>query len=163
TGGVPAELLEGAVNFLAEMPSEEGGLRANTRIPVADLLSTFTGLWTLDQLGALGRVKGDEALSYARALEEEDGGFRAGVWADRGRLHGPRPVHELNDLFDHLLRRHGLPSLDGLGGGQGVEVRFLDAHAAELSTSEARCDPNRPPLDDSDDLPCHRARGADQL
>ncbi len=83
TGGVPAELVGGVVDFLAEMPSDEGGLRANTRIPVADLLSTFTGLWTLDQLGALGRVKGDEALSFARALEEEDGGFRAGVWDDR--------------------------------------------------------------------------------
>ena len=37
--------------FLASLPSPfEGGIRANDRIPAADLLSTFTGTWTLDQL-----------------------------------------------------------------------------------------------------------------
>jgi geranylgeranyl transferase type-2 subunit beta len=33
-----------AAAFLKNMQTPEGGLRANTRIPVADLLSTFTGL-----------------------------------------------------------------------------------------------------------------------
>jgi geranylgeranyl transferase type-2 subunit beta len=79
-GEVPSEVRTAVIDFLAEMPSEEGGLRANTRIPVADLLSTFTGLWTLERLGALDRVHREEALSFARSLEEEDGGFRAGVW-----------------------------------------------------------------------------------
>jgi geranylgeranyl transferase type-2 subunit beta len=83
TGGVPADLRDDVVNFLAEMPSEEGGLRANTRIPVADLLSTFTGLWTLEQLGALDRVDAREARAFAVSLEEDDGGFRAGIWDDR--------------------------------------------------------------------------------
>ena len=44
------------IDFLTEMRSEEGGLRANGRIPIADLLSTFTGGWTLYQLGALDRL-----------------------------------------------------------------------------------------------------------
>ena len=46
----------GTAAFLAGLPSPfEGGLRANDRIPAADLLSTFTGGWTLDQLDASGR------------------------------------------------------------------------------------------------------------
>src|SRR5206468_202498 len=40
------------VAFLAAMPSEEGGLRANGRIPAADLPSTFTACWTLARLAA---------------------------------------------------------------------------------------------------------------
>src|SRR4029077_18011979 len=35
----------GVIDFLADMPSLEGGLRANGRAPLADLLSTFTGCW----------------------------------------------------------------------------------------------------------------------
>ena len=46
------DVREGVVDFLAAMPSEEDGFRANARAPLADLLSTFTGLWTLRQLGA---------------------------------------------------------------------------------------------------------------
>jgi geranylgeranyl transferase type-2 subunit beta len=71
------------VDFLAAMPSGEGGLRANGRIPAADLLSTFTGCWTLAQLDALDRIDGAAALDYARALEEAGGGFRGGLWDER--------------------------------------------------------------------------------
>jgi geranylgeranyl transferase type-2 subunit beta len=77
-----AEVRQGVVDFLAAMPSVEGGLRANDRIPVADLLSTFTGCWTLHQLGALDRIDSAEALGYARSLEVPAGGFRGGVWDD---------------------------------------------------------------------------------
>jgi geranylgeranyl transferase type-2 subunit beta len=70
----------GIIDFLAAMPSLEGGLRANGRIPLADLLSTFTGAWTLDHLGALNRLRKAELLSYARALEMPGGGFRGGLW-----------------------------------------------------------------------------------
>jgi geranylgeranyl transferase type-2 subunit beta len=75
--------LAGVVNLLAEMPSMEGGLRANGRVPLADLLSTFTGCWTLEQLGALGRIDTAAALAYAQSLEEEAGGFRGGLWDER--------------------------------------------------------------------------------
>lgn len=34
------------IDFLLDMQTDEGGLRANTRIPIADLLSTFTGRQT---------------------------------------------------------------------------------------------------------------------
>jgi geranylgeranyl transferase type-2 subunit beta len=67
-------------SFLAGMVSAEGGLRGNGRAPVADLLSTFTGVWTLDQLEALDRIDLSQAWHYAQALELPEGGFRGGLW-----------------------------------------------------------------------------------
>jgi geranylgeranyl transferase type-2 subunit beta len=67
-------------NFLSAMPSLEGGFRANDRAPLADLLSTFTGIWTLDQLGELERVDNAAVLRYAQTLELPGGGFRGGLW-----------------------------------------------------------------------------------
>ncbi len=68
------------IEFLARMPSAEGGLRANDRIPAADLLSTFTGLWTLDQLGAKDRVDIEQVRRFVTELAAPEGGFRAGLW-----------------------------------------------------------------------------------
>jgi geranylgeranyl transferase type-2 subunit beta len=65
------------------MPSPEGGLRANARAPLADLLSTFTGCWTLHQLGALDRIDTRAALAFVRSLELPTGGFRGGLWDER--------------------------------------------------------------------------------
>jgi geranylgeranyl transferase type-2 subunit beta len=70
-------------SFLAGMASLEGGLRANTRAPLADLLSTFTGAWTLDQLKALNQLDLNSVRSYVQALEMNSGGFRAGLWDNR--------------------------------------------------------------------------------
>lgn len=64
------------VDFLSEMQSDEGGLRANTRIPIADLLSTFTGCLTLLDLGAKNAIDMELALRFARTMELETGGFR---------------------------------------------------------------------------------------
>jgi geranylgeranyl transferase type-2 subunit beta len=80
---LPDEVREGVAEFLAEMPSVEGGLRANGRIPLADLLSTFTGCWTLAQLGALDRVDTEAAFRFAQSLEQPGGGFHAGLWDER--------------------------------------------------------------------------------
>ena len=68
--------------FLAEAGSEEGGLRANGRVPLADLLSTFTGIWTLHELGSLDRVDSHAAAGFAHAVERKDGGFHGGLWDD---------------------------------------------------------------------------------
>ena len=62
------------------MVSLEGGLRANNSIPLADLLSTFTGCWTLAQLGALDRIDKAQALIFVRSLELHTGGFKGGIW-----------------------------------------------------------------------------------
>lgn len=95
-----AEKLETA-EFLSALPSPfEGGLRANDRIPAADLLSTFTGGWTLDQLGHASKLDWESVRDYAFACERvfasgaplpaksgftvpPGGGFRGGLWDDR--------------------------------------------------------------------------------
>jgi geranylgeranyl transferase type-2 subunit beta len=81
--GADGAVRDGVAGFLAAMPSFEGGLRANARAPLADLLSSFTGAWTLSELGALDRIDAAALLGYARSLEMPDGGFRGGLWDDR--------------------------------------------------------------------------------
>ncbi len=71
---------EPTIEYLAQMPSMEGGLRANDRIPLADALSTFTGCWTLFQLDALDRINVRQAFRYVQSLELPGGGFLGGVW-----------------------------------------------------------------------------------
>src|SRR5260221_14561070 len=66
--------------FLAEMSSPDGGLRANGRAPLADLLSTFTASWTLHQLGALDRLDADEMRAFAESAERPAGSFHGGIW-----------------------------------------------------------------------------------
>ncbi len=70
------------VRFLAGMQNVEGGLRANSRIPVADLLSTFTGMVALTDLGCPEAIDLAAARRYVEALELADGGFRGGIWDD---------------------------------------------------------------------------------
>ena len=79
-GATTDELREETTDFLCEMQTDEGGLRANTRIPIADLLSTFTGSLTLLDLGMLGEIDLPAALKYARSLELPDGGFHGAAW-----------------------------------------------------------------------------------
>lgn len=71
---------DGAVDFLLEMQNDEGGLRANTRIPIADLLSTFTGCLTLTDLGALHEIDTAAAMRYVEGLQQPGGGFFGAVW-----------------------------------------------------------------------------------
>jgi geranylgeranyl transferase type-2 subunit beta len=66
--------------FLLRLASDEGGLRANDRIPAADLLSTFTGSWTLADVGGLDRLDRDGLRRYAESLQGPEGGFRGGLW-----------------------------------------------------------------------------------
>jgi geranylgeranyl transferase type-2 subunit beta len=80
-GGLEETDRVGTANFLAALPSAfEGGLRANDRIPAADLLSTFTGSWTLDQLREGHRLDWERIRSYAEECERPIGGFRGGLW-----------------------------------------------------------------------------------
>lgn len=78
------EVRKTAGAFLCDMQSQEGGLTANTRIPVADLLSTFTGLLTITDIasnlsGSL-QVNLASIKRYVNALERQEGGFVGGVW-----------------------------------------------------------------------------------
>lgn len=69
-----------AAEFLARMQNQEGGLRANPRIPVADLLSTFTGLVALAGVDAVSAVDTAAVLRFVKSLEQPRGGFRAGAF-----------------------------------------------------------------------------------
>ncbi len=82
-GPLDDEVREDVVDFLADMQNDEGGLRANTRIPIADLLSTFTGLLTLTDLEAADSIDATAIARYAKSLEQPDGGFLGAVW-DQG-------------------------------------------------------------------------------
>jgi geranylgeranyl transferase type-2 subunit beta len=73
-------IAQDTIGFLSDMQSREGGLLANTRIPVADLLSTFTGVVTLADLGGLDAINRSAALRFARSLETPQGGFRGAAW-----------------------------------------------------------------------------------
>jgi geranylgeranyl transferase type-2 subunit beta len=76
------DLKEGVIECLCEKVSLEGGIRANSSVPLADLLSTFTASWTLSELGALDRLEPTEIAGYAMAVERDAGGFKGGLWDD---------------------------------------------------------------------------------
>lgn len=74
------ETCEDTIDFLCEMQNDEGGLRANTRIPIADLLSTFTGALTLADLDALHEIDVSAMRRFVESLQLEEGGFHAAAW-----------------------------------------------------------------------------------
>jgi len=74
------DVADGAIDFLLDMQNDEGGMRANTRIPIADLLSTFTGLLSLSDLGELHEADLTAARRYATSLERPEGGFHGAAW-----------------------------------------------------------------------------------
>ena len=69
----------GAANFLSELSTDEGGYRAHDRIPVADLLSTFTAGWSLYRMGESARIDAAAIRRYAASLEQPGGGFFGAV------------------------------------------------------------------------------------
>ena len=77
TNSLTDEIRENTLDFLVEMQTDEGGLRANTRIPFADLLSSFTGLLTLQDLGGDDEISTGALQRYAHDMEQPAGGFHA--------------------------------------------------------------------------------------
>ncbi len=71
-----ATIVVEAVEFLAEMQTDEGGFQANTRIPLPDLLSTFTACVTLADLDGLSAISCQGARDYAWGMQQPEGGFR---------------------------------------------------------------------------------------
>jgi len=74
------ELVATTLDFLVEMQTSEGGLRANTRIPIADLLSSFTGALTLADLDALDEIDLPAYRRFVESMQLEAGGFQAAAW-----------------------------------------------------------------------------------
>lgn len=67
--------------FLSDVAGGEGGFQANTRVPFADGLSTFTGLLTAQNLGFPDILPRDRVLKYVETLLElKEGGFRGASW-----------------------------------------------------------------------------------
>jgi geranylgeranyl transferase type-2 subunit beta len=80
-GGMDADIKSDVLGFLTDVASSEGGFQANTRIPFADGLSTFTGLLTAQDLGQGDIVSTQRIAEFlAGALERSEGGFMGASW-----------------------------------------------------------------------------------
>lgn len=79
-GCLTDDITRGVIASLSPLQSPDGGMLANARIPAADLLSTFTGCWTLAECGGADRIDRDRARRYVRTLERPEGGFHGGSW-----------------------------------------------------------------------------------
>jgi geranylgeranyl transferase type-2 subunit beta len=66
--------------FLADVAGSEGGFQANTRIPFADGLSTFTGVLTAQDLGRDDLLAPEKAQRFLNSLEQPGGGFTGAAW-----------------------------------------------------------------------------------
>ena len=67
---------EDAAEFLLELQTDEGGFQANTRIPLPDLLSTFTACVTLADVEQLSSISIKGVQQYAESMQQTTGGFR---------------------------------------------------------------------------------------
>lgn len=76
------DLKELTLDYLCEMQTDEGGIRANTRIPIADLLSSFTGGLTLMDLDSFDELDVDLFAQFVNSLQLNAGGFQAAAWDD---------------------------------------------------------------------------------
>ena len=80
-GGMDDDISDDVVGFLTDVVSAEGGFQANTRIPFADGLSTFTGLLTAQDLRCRDLIPPDRILHWlSTSLEVPTGGFRGASW-----------------------------------------------------------------------------------
>ena len=80
-GGMDDDIADDVLGFLTDVVSTEGGFQANTRIPFADGLSTFTGLLTGQDLGRRDVIKPDRILEWLQTqIELPTGGFRGASW-----------------------------------------------------------------------------------
>lgn len=80
-GAMDDEIRDDIRDFLRTVLSDEGGYQANSRIPFADGLSTFTALLTLQDLQLIQPDDGSRIRRYVESnLEIPTGGFRAATW-----------------------------------------------------------------------------------
>ncbi len=83
-GGMDDDIKADVLGFLTDVASVEGGFQANTRIPFADGLSTFTGLLTMQDLGETDIISTERIGKFVSvALERNDGGFTGAHWDEQ--------------------------------------------------------------------------------
>lgn len=66
------------IEFLADMATDEGGLSANDRISLADLLSSCTGMVTMSDLGATDQLNLNGLRRYAMSMRRVEQGVPLG-------------------------------------------------------------------------------------
>jgi len=69
------EVATSAGEFLSDLQTDEGGWQANTRIPLPDLLSTFTACVTLADIDQLAQIDLAGARRYGLSMQRDSGGF----------------------------------------------------------------------------------------
>ena len=74
-GSLEDQQLSGVADFLQSLQTDEGGWAANTRIPLADVLSTFTALVTSIDLNGASGINRRAAHQYLLSMERPAGGF----------------------------------------------------------------------------------------
>jgi geranylgeranyl transferase type-2 subunit beta len=72
---VPLPEKQKTVEFLCRCEQPFGGFRAHARIPLPDLLSSFSALMALYDLDAADRVNRASLLNFVTSLRSPDGGF----------------------------------------------------------------------------------------
>jgi geranylgeranyl transferase type-2 subunit beta len=77
-GHLVPEKEEATIDFLADMRTDEGGLSANDRISLADLLSSCTGMVTMCDLEATGELHLHGLRQYAQSMQRTDNGKPTG-------------------------------------------------------------------------------------
>lgn len=80
-GTIDDEVRADVTAFFRDVRSDEGGFQANSRVPFADSLSTFTGILTSQDLG-LKQIADHRRVTHwlTTQLEFPTGGFRAATW-----------------------------------------------------------------------------------
>lgn len=77
---VGPNLRDDVLGYLADVRSDEGGFQANSRIPFADSLSTFTGYLTCLDLNEKAITDPKRLEEFILSLQHPTGGFRAATW-----------------------------------------------------------------------------------
>ncbi len=78
---IDEDIADDILAFLTDVISSEGGFQANTRIPFADGLSTFTALLTAQDLRRRDLISPDKVLNWlATSIERPEGGFKGASW-----------------------------------------------------------------------------------
>ena len=83
-GGLAGQAKDRTIEFLTGLSGFDGGYRANSLIPVSDLLSSFTVGWTLSRMGAGAKLDRSALKRFLESAEDQAGGFGAAAW-DAGR------------------------------------------------------------------------------
>lgn len=69
-----------AVDFLLARQLPSGGFQANTKVPVADLLSSFTALVALDDLDARNQCHLNSLRKFVCSMQYPEGGYYGADW-----------------------------------------------------------------------------------